>query len=116
MTTDCENKETRPLEELLKLNTYQGMTDEEIEIVASFKYKDKALNEFTEELRKYNLKVASAREQAFTVMVNNSKEAYERIMNNNPTYKSADSRTVSFESYTPTTIDFNFNNDGEVSN
>ena len=53
MTTENANQ-TRTLDELLVLNTYQGMTDEEIELIINYKIETKVREQIIEASKTVN--------------------------------------------------------------
>lgn len=79
MTTDNETS-GRPIEELSKLDSYQGMTDEEIERLTKYKLEIAMKDTAFQETMKQQQAVAKAKAEAYAAQAEHAKSKLDELI------------------------------------
>ena len=81
MTTETA---PRNINELLALNTYQGMTDEEIELIIEFRVRTKAYSYYTAYLAEEGIAAAERQQARLTEIGIQANDIFNRIIARHP--------------------------------
>ena len=95
---------TRDISTLYNMDSYQDMTDEEIEKLITFKTQLAETNAQSEAAKKSADENIENIKKAAAVSVENTRAALEKIMNMFPTCENSAAETVEFKTFEPVTI------------
>lgn len=99
-----ETRKARDIGELYAMDSYQGMTDEEIEKLIKFKSDLAAMNAETETLRKQNEENRANLSSALATMVENENAVLKAVLESRTEYKSSENGAVELKTFVPVSI------------